>query len=118
MSKFIKIGVGIAVAAAVGVSTAPAHADVYNGPRISGGDAEFLYLSKTHIAGLSNKDGDAGLTRLGKGLCTAMDEGASRQSLFQTLVQGHGWSDSDASWMLTSASVSYCPLYILPSDRW
>lgn len=30
MSKLIKIGVGIAVAAAVGLSTAPAHADVFD----------------------------------------------------------------------------------------
>lgn len=109
----------LAALAAVGVSIAsPASADPYDGPRTGGGDAEFLYLSKSHIAGLSNKDGDAGLTGLGKAICSDLDDGASRESIFLKFVQGHGWSDSDASWMVTSSVVSYCPTYIVSSDRW
>lgn len=109
----------LAALAAVGVSIAsPASADPYDGPRTGGGDAEFLYLSKTHIAGLSNKNGDAGLIGLGKAICSDLDEGASRESIFLKFVQGHGWSDSDASWMVTSSVVSYCPTYIVASDRW
>jgi hypothetical protein len=41
----------------------------YAGPRIGGGDAEFRYLSKLHIAGLSNDEGDPGLIKLGHGIC-------------------------------------------------
>jgi Protein of unknown function (DUF732) len=90
----------------------------YDGPRTGGGDAEFLSIAKSHIAGLTNKNGDAGLTALGKAICQNLNEGSSRESVFLTFVQGNSWSDSDASWIVTSAVVSYCPAYILPSDRW
>jgi hypothetical protein len=111
---------GLAALVAAGVVVAsPASADPYNGPRTGGGDAEFLYLAKLHIAGLSNPtQGDAGLTGLGKALCQDLDNGNSRESMRLHFIQGYGWSDSDASWIVTAAVVSYCPLYIIPSDRW
>jgi hypothetical protein len=119
MSKTTLILYGLAALVAAGVFVAsPASANPYTGPRTGGGDAEFLYLSKLHIAGLSNKNGDAGLTALGKAICKDLDNGNSRESERLEFIQGHGWSDSDASWIVTAAVVSYCPLYIIPSDRW
>jgi Protein of unknown function (DUF732) len=106
------------VAAGVAVAS-PASADPYAGPRTGGGDAEFLYLAKLHIAGLSNPtQGDAGLTGLGKAICHELDSGRSRESIRLQFIQGHGWSDSDASWMVTAAVVAYCPEFIAPTDRW
>jgi Protein of unknown function (DUF732) len=116
--KTILHGLAALVAAGV-IVVSPAGANPYAGPRTGGGDAEFLYLAKLHIAGLSNPtEDDAGLTGLGKAICHDLDGGRSRESVRLQFIQGHGWSDSDASWMVTSAVVAYCPMYIIPSDRW
>lgn len=90
----------------------------YDGPRVGGGDAEYLYILKDHVAGITNTEGDAGLIKLGHAICDGLQEGRSRQSIFLQFVQGHGWSDSDASWQVTASVVAYCPEFVLPSDRW
>lgn len=97
--------------------TTPSWAD-YNGPRVGGGDAEYFYILKSHVAGITNTEGDTGLIKGGHAICDGLQEGRSRQSIFLQFVQGHGWSDSDASWVVTASVVAYCPEYVLPTDRW
>lgn len=82
------------------------------------GDAQYLQILKSHVFGITNADGDAGLIKGGHAICDGLQEGRRRESIFLQFVQGHGWSDSDASWTITASVVAYCPQFILPSDRW
>lgn len=87
----------------------------------SAADTKFLDLFQTHIAGISNTEGDAGLVKLGHLICDELNEGSPRSQTIRHFTQpksGHSWSDSDASWLMTASVVAYCPEYILPSDRW
>src|SRR5258708_35117938 len=108
VSRFGCVAV-LAVAASIGVAANQATADPTTEPRIGGGDAQYLGLIKTHIAGITNTEGDAGLIKGGHAICAGLQAGRSRQSIFLQFVQGHGWSDSDASWMITASVVAYCP---------
>jgi Protein of unknown function (DUF732) len=73
------------------------------------GDALYLRLIKTHIAGITNTDGDAGLIKGGHVICDGLSEGRSRDSISRQFTQGHCWSDSDASWLITVSVVAYLP---------
>jgi hypothetical protein len=81
-------------------------------------DERYLYILKSNVAGITNADGDAGLIRGGHAICDGLAEGRSRESIKRQFTQGPGWSDSDASWMITASVAAYCPEYVLPSDKW
>ncbi len=86
--------------------------------RLGADDVTYLRILKGHVFGITNTDGDAGLIKGGHVICDGLSEGRSRDSMSRQFTQGHGWSDSDASWAITASVVAYCPEYILPSDRW
>lgn len=81
-------------------------------------DDLYLKILKSHVAGITNTEGDAGLIKGGHIICDRLRQGYPRGEISRKFTQGHGWSDSDAAWVITASAVAYCPEYVLPSDRW
>ncbi len=90
-------------------STTPAPVTPTN--RLGADDVTYLRILKGHVFGITNTEGDAGLIKMGHAICDELKLGSISR-------QGHGRSDSDASWLITASVAAYCPDYVLPSDRW
>lgn len=104
--KLIAAGaIGLMLSAASLLGIEQASADTYNGPRTGGGDAEFLYISKSHIAGLSNDEGDAGLISWGRRFARSwMGAGAASRFVCNSSRATAGPTRTPRGWLRRQSS--------------
>lgn len=65
-------------------------------------DGTYLRILKSHVAGITNTEGDAGLIKGGHAICDALQGGETRDEISQQL---HHFSASDARWQITASVV-------------
>lgn len=76
-------------------------------------DVKFLETMHSHVwdvSAVKGTDLDDTLIKGGRGVCGDLEMGHTRASVHDQLVSGaKGWSDSDASWLITAAVAANCP---------